>query len=55
MPNWLSGGTSIKKVKGQEIHPLTSMHDFCQLINKPTLLTKESSSCIDIIFAKCQN
>ena len=33
----------------------TSACDYSKLINKPTHVTKESSSCIDLIFATSPN
>ena len=40
--------------EGREINSLTSACGYSQLINKPTHITKESSSCMDLIFAKVQ-
>ena len=41
--------------EGPETNSLTSACGYNQLINKPTHITKESSSCIDIIFATSPN
>ena len=41
--------------EGREINPLTSACGYSQLINKPTHVTKESSSCIYLIFAASPN
>ena len=37
--------------EGREINSSTSACGYSQLINKPIHVTKESSSCIDLIFA----
>ena len=42
-------------VEEHEINFLTSAWGYSQLINKPTHVTKESSSCIDLIFALSPN
>ena len=41
--------------EGREINSLTSACGYSQLINKPTHITKESSLCIDLIFATSPN
>ena len=41
--------------EGQEITSLTSACGYSQLINKPTHITKESSSCIDLISTTSPN
>ena len=41
--------------EGREISSLTSACGYSQLINKPIPITKESSSCIDLIFATSLN
>ena len=41
--------------EGWEINSLTSACGYSQLINKPTHVTKESSSCIDLIFTTSPN
>ena len=41
--------------EGREINSLTSASGYGQLINKSTHVTKESSSCIDLIFATSSN
>ena len=41
--------------EGRKINSLTSACGYSQLINKPTHVTKESSSCIDLIFATSPN
>ena len=41
--------------EGREINPLTSACGYSQLINKPTHVPKESSSCIYLIFAASPN
>ena len=40
--------------EGQEINSLTSACGYSQLINKPTHITKESSSCIDLFLQQVQ-
>ena len=42
-------------VEGREINSLTTACGYSQLINKPTHVTKESSSCVDLIFATSPN
>ena len=53
----LSSWWSLDKgnAEGREINSLISMCDYSQLINKPTHVSKESSSCIDLIFATSPN
>ena len=41
--------------EGWEINSLTSACGYSQLIDKPTYVTKESSSCIDLIFTISPN
>ena len=41
--------------EGREIKSITSVCGYNQLINKPIHVTKESSSCIDLIFATYPN
>ena len=41
--------------EGREIKSLTSACGYSQLINRPTQVTKESSSCIDLILATSPN
>ena len=41
--------------EGREINSLTSAYGYSQLNNKPTLMTKKSSSCIDLIFSTSPN
>ena len=41
--------------EGRKTNSLTSACGYSQLINKPTHITKESSSCIDLIFATSPN
>ena len=53
----LSSWWSLDKdnAEGREINSLTSACGYSQLINKPTHVSKESSSCIDLIFAASPN
>ena len=53
----LSSWWSLDKdnAEGREINCLTSACGYTQLINKPTHIRKESSSCIDLIFATSPN
>ena len=37
-------------LEGTSLYSLTSSHSFCQLINEPTHIQRNSSSCIDLIF-----
>ena len=53
LSRWWSLGKG--NAEGQEINSLTSACGYSQLINKPTRITKESSSCIDLIFAASRN
>ena len=46
---WWSGDTN--NVEGTNIEALTSYHGFVQVINEPTHILPNSSSCIDLIFA----
>ena len=53
----LSSWWSLDKdnAEGREINSLTSVCGYSQLINKPTHVSKESSSCIDLIFGTSPN
>ena len=50
---WWSGDTN--NVEGTSIEALTSYHGFVQVINEPTHILPNSSSCIDLIFADKPN
>ena len=50
---WWSGDTNT--VEGTNIEALTSNHGFEQVINEPTHILPNSSSCIDLIFADKPN
>ena len=50
---WWSGDTNT--VEGTNIEALTSYHGFEQVINEPTHILPNSSSCIDLIFADKPN
>ena len=50
---WWSGDTN--NVEGTNIEALTSYHGFVQVINEPTHILPNSSSCIDLIFADKPN
>ena len=39
-----------ENAEGGEINSLTSACSYSQIINQPTHITKESSSCIDLVF-----
>ena len=47
-PDW-------ENVEGREINSLISACGYSQIINQPTHVTKESSSCIDLVFATSPN
>ena len=51
--NWWS--LDKENTEGQEIDSLTSACGYSQTINQPTHMTKESSSCIDLIFTTNTN
>ena len=44
---WANDSTTLE---GTSLYSLTSSHSFCQLINEPTHIQRNSSSCIDLIF-----
>ena len=44
-----------QNAEGQEINSLTSACGYNQIINQPTNITKESSSCIDLAFGTSPN
>ena len=50
---WWSGDTTT--AEGTNIEALTSYHGFEQVINEPTHILPNSSSCIDLIFADKPN
>ena len=52
-PRWCS--LDKDNAEGQEINSLTSACGYSQLINKPTHITKESSSWIDLLSATSPN
>ena len=42
-------------LRDRKCNSLSSACDYSQLINKPTHIRKESSSCIDLLFATSPN
>ena len=44
-----------ENAEGREINSLTSACSYSQIINQPTHITKESSSCIDLVFTTSPN
>ena len=44
---WANDSTTFE---GTSLYSLTSSNSFCQLINEPTHIQRNSSSCIDLIF-----
>ena len=53
LPRWWS--LDKDNAEGRKINSSTSTCGFSHLINKPTHVTKESSSCIDLIFTTSAN
>ena len=50
MPGHLLGGLMISVLEGTKLFAQTSSDGFLQLINEPTHIQKNISSCIDLIF-----
>ena len=46
--SWWSN--DINTTEGSKLLPLSYSNDFCQLINEPTHIQTNSTSCIDLIF-----
>ena len=51
--SWYANGNT--NTEGSKIDILTVSFDFNQIINKPTHILNNSSSCIDLIFTSQQN
>ena len=51
--NWWSNDTNT--LEGTNLYSLTSSNNFSQLINEPTHIQRNSSSCIDLIFTDRPN
>ena len=46
----ITGDVDSTTFEGTSLYSLTSSNSFCQLINEPTHIQRNSSSCIDLIF-----